>query len=821
MEKLIGIDRSISADSDWHIIWRSAPAAWLLWLVIIPAVLLLVYYIYRRERAGVSNRSKFLLSALRAGVIMAALLILFQPAAVLEKPITRESTLALLVDDSFSMNLRDRYLSDSEVRQLIKLSGWSDRPGRTPLQELSRIDLVNAILSNPQTDILGRLAQNSRLKTYAFSGGLRPLAETPGEFKVKASGESTAIGNALSDLVNDSGGRSLGGAVLISDGRHNQGRLPLEVLETLKQSGRRFPVYTVLAGASNKSADIELSELAAPQVGVVNDEVVFNFTIRGSGFPDRQPVKVTLSERKVGQSESGIVSESVFKLPASERLVVGIKYKPGRVGDYIYEISAPLLDGEIISENNVLEHYLKVVDNTIRVLYLDSYPRWEYRRLKNALIRDRTIKASIFLLSADPDFPQDASAGLAPLTQFPSEPRDLFNYDVIIWGDVNPGYLSPGRIAEERLMENLKRFVGEMGGGIAFICGDRFNPSGIRKSPLMELFPLIPEDDESPVSGRLDGAISESFRLKLTAEGQSDPIMRLEDDPSENSRLWETMPGLYWYARFQKAKPAARVLAVHPMSAGKFGLRPVMAAQYYGKGRVFLSATDETWRWCSVKNSPSGQPVGEKYFYGFWNQAIRFLRGGRLLGSRRIQLNTDRPVYQSGQAVKITAKIYDPEFKPLKQPSYPVAVGLVGAADGSDAQQSELALNAVPDKEGQYDGSFTPARPGFYKIIGGSEGMRDTGQGAPELVFYVHQAGREYEQPLPNPELLRDIARASDGAFLKITEMDKLPDIVKPVSDIIYTETKEDDIWDKPIIFILFLLIISLEWVIRKLVGLI
>jgi hypothetical protein len=460
-----------------------------------------------------------------------------------------------------------------------------------------------------------------------------------------------------------------------------------------------------------------------------------------------------------------------------------------------------------------------VVDNTIRVLYVDTYPRWEYRRLKNALIRDRTVKAAMFMVSADADFPQESSGGVAPLTEFPAEPKDLFNYDVIIWGDVSPGYLSAGRLAEDKLLANVKRFVEEMGGGIAFICGDRFNPVSLRKTPLVDLFPLMPEDEDYLMQSRFSGNIAELFQLKLTAEGQSDPIKRLEDNLSDNNNLWSMMPGLYWYAPFKRAKSAALVLAVHPMESNKFGLRPIMATQYYGAGRVFLSATDETWRWCAVKNNPAGKQVGDKYFYGFWNQVIRFLRGGRLLGSRRIQLNTDKPAYEPGQQVKITAKLYDAEFKPLKQPAYTVVVGGLSTAI-SDINNSDITLNAIPDKEGRYEGVFTPIKTGFYKIAGEPQG-RDSSEGLSETVFYVNYARREYEKPLPNPALLQSIAKATDGTFLKLTEMDKLPEIVKPVSDVIYTETKEDDIWDKPIVFILFLLIISLEWVIRKLVGLI
>ena len=46
LEKLLGIDQTVSASGDWHIVWRSAPAAWLLWLIIIPAVLLFLEILF-------------------------------------------------------------------------------------------------------------------------------------------------------------------------------------------------------------------------------------------------------------------------------------------------------------------------------------------------------------------------------------------------------------------------------------------------------------------------------------------------------------------------------------------------------------------------------------------------------------------------------------------------------------------------------------------------------------------------------------------------------------------------------------------------------
>ncbi|MDI6733137.1 MAG: hypothetical protein QME51_07680 [Planctomycetota bacterium] len=813
---------SHGTDETWRIVWRSAPETWLLTLIIIPAVVIFSYLIYRKERQSVRFLPKLFLTLLRSAVILIALIILFQPVSILEKPTTKESTLAILIDDSLSMGLKDRHFSSNYIKRLTNLTGVD-----TDLQKpMSRIDIVNAILSNQKVGLLDKLIAKFKVKMYTFSNYLKPVQliekseddKLSRQYNIQAQGDSTGIGNAINDLINESGGHSIGALILLSDGQSNIGKNPLEIIDSFKQSRYTFPIYTVLVGSpeSFREKDIELSELSAPDVGIVYDELSFNFTIKSIGFAGDETVKVILSERTVGEKQLTIVGEENIKLHPSGRQIESIKYKPSKQGDYIYEIKILPQKDEIIEENNSLVHHLKVVDNTIKILYVESYPRWEYRRLKNALIRDTTIRTATFLVSADPDFPQDASSGVVPLTQFPAEAKELFNYDVIIWGDVAPEHLSAHTI---KLFENIKRFVDEMGAGIVFVCGERFNPERFRKTPLLDLLPLVLEDDDYIFTS--SKRTTEPFKPKLTPEGFSDSIMRMEDNPSRNSTVRELLPGFFWFHPFKKAKPAARVLATHPVLSNKFGLRPIIATQFYGQGRTFLIATDETWRWCSLS--------ADKYFYNFWREVIRYLRGGRLLGTRRIQIKTDKPKYSSGETVKIMLRLYDTDFKPLKRPFFEVSGEEL---EGLGTTAVKISLSPLADKEGYYEGSFIPCKTGLYKISGSLDStdgkevapLGRHGASAPETSytsFQVNYPQREYERPLPNIELMKDIAHRTKGAFLKITETDKLPNLIKPTSDIIYTETKEDDLWDTPMIFLIFLLVISAEWVIRKIIGLI
>ena len=68
--RLLGIDRvQISRDADWSITWQHLPPAWVLFLLIIPAVVLLAAMLYRRERQDVGTGPKIAMTILRAAVV--------------------------------------------------------------------------------------------------------------------------------------------------------------------------------------------------------------------------------------------------------------------------------------------------------------------------------------------------------------------------------------------------------------------------------------------------------------------------------------------------------------------------------------------------------------------------------------------------------------------------------------------------------------------------------------------------------------------------------------------------------------------------------
>ena len=138
-----------------------------------------------------------------------------------------------------------------------------------------------------------------------------------------------------------------------------------------------------------------------------------------------------------------------------------------------------------------------VRDAQINVLYVEANPRWEFRYLKNELIRERTVNVSALLLNADEDFAQEGDPPVikdgvelfpGPITRFPETQQELEKYQVLLIGDVEATYFTP---TQQKLILD---FVRQKGGGIGWIAGASWNPESYKGTPLEPLIPIIPDE---------------------------------------------------------------------------------------------------------------------------------------------------------------------------------------------------------------------------------------------------------------------------------------------------------------------------------------
>jgi hypothetical protein len=214
------------------------------------------------------------------------------------------------------------------------------------------------------------------------------------------------------------------------------------------------PLYTVAVGNEEPLTDVALSDLLVDDVVFVDDLVYFEARLSAAGC-DGKSVVVELRDKATGQ----LLASSPATLGANgESQRIRVPHRPTKEGTFDYVLQVEPLAEEVDQGNNRLEQTVTVRKQKIRVLMAQSYPNYEFRFLKHVLERDRSaIELSVVLQEADLEYAeQDQSA----LRGFPTKRDDLFAYDVIIFGDVNPNFLGGPTVA------NLADFVTERGGGL-------------------------------------------------------------------------------------------------------------------------------------------------------------------------------------------------------------------------------------------------------------------------------------------------------------------------------------------------------------------
>ena len=406
--------------------------------------------------------------------------------------------------------------------------------------------------------------------------------------------------------------------------------------------------------------------------------------------------------------------------------------------------------------------------------------------------RDRRIKVKCVLMKGDPSLSTELNSPF--LDRIPDDKDTLFAYDLVILGDVDPVDIGDTRT------KLLSEWVSKLGGGLLFHAGPKFDPSAYRDTPLE---PILPVQISTKTADRYDDAV----QLKLTPAGETSPILALSQDPQENLALWAGFDGVHWTAWVDKPQPGAQVLLVDPSPAraNQSGPMPVIAMQSYGRGQSLYIGFNETYRWRSK--------VGEKYYTQIWSQIIQAMTSQHTLGATALtQLKTDRASYLPGNRLKITGRIFQTGFTPLTDAEVPGTVTFIPEAKPGQpapaAQTKELRLQAIADQPGEYRAEMTPQGAGTYSY----STVRDP---AVAVKFAVAEPRVETADIAMNEKLLRSMASAAGGSFLREEDLNGLPELVasKSVSNVSF---KKIPLAFAPLIFALMVLAGCAEWLWRR-----
>lgn len=757
----------------------------LLGIFIVGAILYTIFH-YRSVR-DIPSKGRKTMGLCHLLALLILVFIIAMPAAKIRYTKTYRPTMLMLVDTSRSMGVADKRVTTEALAEAARIldglpfdKDVAEDTVRQYLEKapgISRLDLVKALFEHPDIDLLGRAGERFDVRFFSFDQGLAPEggAEDAAAWLAgrEAEGAASRIGSAISEAVSRYTGLHIAGVMVFSDFGWVDGEDPVRVAASLAKDG--IPVYPVPIGMP-AAPDAMISEIIAPEAVFQGDPVTLRVRVQSRGLDGRSSTLKLKIDGVEAQTESLVFEDGAQ--------FVEMRIQPKQSSGALqldFELDGTSADSNL--KNNARQHRLRIIEEKIKVLYVEGMPRWEFRYLRWVLLRNPHLKTRFLMTQGDPELPK-----LSPhfMARFPKDVRNIFEYDLIILGDVSSKYFKPGQL------ELLEEQIRVHGGSLIMLAGPLAAPASYRNTPIARVLPVT-------IGAGKPRVVANNQFPRLPEEDVHSPITVLHDAADVNQRIWSKVQPMGRLPALDSAKPSANVLLHLPGKMGGVDY-PVVSWHNYGKGKCMFVASDRLWR--------LRLETGDAHHGRFWGQAIQFLAMSRLLGqNKRISLQTERARYNSGEPVRVYANVLSETYEPVAKESHTVVI----ERDGFEDSAQELVLMPDPATPGIYFGAVPAGAEGDYLLRARDQESEHSGN----FAFTVADDPVEDRDTAAKPEIAEAIAKASGTAVAAPGDLAGLVESV-PAPEMTRVVSREIDLWDTPLLYLLLLLFLGMEWILRR-----
>lgn len=721
-------------------------------IALVLAAIAVAVWAYATRYPVLPPRRRAILLGARLLSLIALLVASLAPVARFPTASKERNRLLVLVDHSGSMEVRDA-------------------PGGRSRAEVA--DSAAAVLAR-------ELGRRYDVRTAPFDASLGPFARGTASLPPAGgvrSGE-TALGDALREAAARVDPDSVAAVVILSDGAVNRGEDPERALDA------SLPAFALVAGSASDPPTVGIAGVEAPLEAVLERPAAVHVTVRQGARPASRGI-VRLGE---GGRELARAPYALSGPGASSR--VSLPWTPLTAGKHFLSVSLDPVPGDPMRQNKA------------RLVAVDARPAkrvvpviaaawdWDLRSLSRGVQSD-TAWAVQRLAPAGAEgaaAPDGAPSSLAARLQ--SAEAAVVRYDART--------ITPDRA------QTLLRYV-ERGGGLLLWI----DPEG-RMPP------------ESPLSRALGlrwGFWGRDPGLDATADltpaGRVHEVTLLEGDAASAASTWRELPPVKPpVALGTKGGPLAPILTARVDD----GSVPLLLAGRIGQGRVLVLNAAGVYRW-GLTAAGLGKSAGiEAVFFG---GAARWLAAA---GEDRPVRITAPDITPEGRSMAVRVTTVEPlgagataSVRARRIGATGLPAGATGGAaappaPGSAATPAGAAALSLAEP-GVYTGSLAVS-PGVYLLVGRVErGGRLVGMDSVRVA--VGAQGIEFESLAAEPDVLARLAERSGGAAAPLAQPDAVMKRLRS-PDLVRSRLAQIDLFHNPLLFVVLVLGLALEWTLRR-----
>ena len=570
-------------------------------------------------------------------------------------------------------------------------------------------------------------------------------------------GETTTdMGQALDDLAQRYYHRNVGALVLTGDGIYNHGVNPMSSAAALT-----FPVYTIALGDTTVRRDVAIADVRYNRIAYLGNDFPFEITV-SSSHVQGESGRLTVS--RDGQQ---LYSETVVLGAEPHKSTVTLRADKAGLHNYIVEIS-PLHD-ELTLLNNRRVIPVEVIDGHQKVAIIAAVPHPDVAALRSAIEQNENFEVETYLAG---------DKALQSLQMGGKGGQQFKDYNLLVLHGL-PSKVSGVSLDVARLLSS--------GIPALVVLSSSTDLSRLNALHLgMDVVARIVKYNEVTASHNRD------FSYFTFDEAVA---RRIEQFPPLQSPFGD-----------YKLGGMAQKLFTSRLGNVQSGLPLIAVTQQQDRRYAFI-AGEGLWRWRLADYQANGS---HDNFDALIDKLVSFT--ALRVNKERFHVEL-RNLYSETEEGTFEAQLYNDNYEMVNTPDVAVEVGTVDEwRNGKAVKALVMNRNATG-----YTLNMGTLPPGSYRYRATTKlsGQSFSAEGS----FLVEDLQLEALNLVADHSLLNTLSSTTGGTMLYPDQMEQLPDLLKQRDDIktvIYSETRYTNMLNIPLLFVLIVILLAAEWIIRK-----